>query len=291
MKKSRLNLLIASIGILFAATVIMSFSDGVNEHLKSVAGSKASYCGAPKDSYQTCFSCHSDGPAPSKINNVITSDIPVNGYTPGAVYTITATFVRPGHTKFGYEISPQDSAGNTIGTLAIKNANSKLTTTSNSYITQTSAGSLQSGTATYTFNWTAPTKGTGSVTFWGAFNAADNDGTTDGDSIFISNMYIKENVKAGIEDILSNSSNVKVFPNPTADKVSVQYTLTENTTVQIVLVNATGQTVAILAPEQQASVGDYQQDFFLNGKYPKGVYVLNIIKGSKIEANKVILAN
>ncbi len=125
------------------------------------SGAPAGYSGSPGDG-QNCKNCH--GGSSATVSGWITSDIPPAGYTSGTIYTITATVSGSG--KKGLEVSPQNATGTQLGILAAGSNNHLVGGTK--YVTQNSAGSTSS-TVVYTFTWTAPALGTGTVTFYGAF--------------------------------------------------------------------------------------------------------------------------
>ncbi len=125
------------------------------------SGAPAGYTGSPGDG-QNCVNCH--GGSSAAVTGWITSNIPAQGYTAGANYTITVTVSGSG--KKGFEVSPQNVSGTQLGVLAAGSGNHLVGGTK--YVTQSSAGSTSS-TVTWTFTWTAPVAGTGTVTFYGAF--------------------------------------------------------------------------------------------------------------------------
>ncbi len=125
------------------------------------SGAPAGYTGSPGDG-MNCVNCH--GGSSAAVTGWITSNIPSQGYTAGTVYTITVTVSGSG--KKGFEVSPQNGSGTQLGVLAA-GTGSHLTG-GTKYVTQSSAGSTSS-TVTWSFTWTAPTAGTGMVTFYGAF--------------------------------------------------------------------------------------------------------------------------
>ncbi|MCX6277244.1 MAG: T9SS type A sorting domain-containing protein [Bacteroidetes bacterium] len=148
--------------VILAAIILFGFS------VRSMAypsGAPAGYTGSPGDGHH-CVSCHNGSAA--TVSGWITSNIPTQGYTPGVVYTITVTVSGTG--KKGFEVSPQDPSGVQLGTLAAGTGN-HLVTGGTKYVTQNSAGSTSS-TVTWSFTWTAPSTGTGVVTFYGAFTVA-----------------------------------------------------------------------------------------------------------------------
>ena len=125
-------------------------------------GAPSGYTGSPFDG-KNCTNCH--GGSASTVAGMITSNIPAAGYTPGASYTITVTVSGSGNK--GFEVSPQNAAGTLLGTLTAGSGNKLVG--SGKYVTQSSS---LTGTATWSFGWTAPAAGTGSVTFYGAFTAS-----------------------------------------------------------------------------------------------------------------------
>ena len=77
-------------------------------------GVPAGMTGSPGDG-DNCTSCH--GGTATTTASLITSNIPASGYIPGATYTITATNSLTGSGKMGFEVSPQNAAGDLLGTL------------------------------------------------------------------------------------------------------------------------------------------------------------------------------
>src|SRR6185295_20076410 len=85
-------------------------------------GALPGYTGSPFDT-KTCSNgptCH--GGAPTPLTGLITSNIPVSGYLADSTYTVTATVSSANVVRFGFEISPQDPAGNLLGTIIITDA-------------------------------------------------------------------------------------------------------------------------------------------------------------------------
>ena len=128
-------------------------------------GAPAGYTGSPGDGHN-CTYCH--GGSATTVSGLITSNIPVQGYTANTTYTITATVTGSGGK--GFEVSPQDIPGTLLGTLAA-GSGSKLVG-SGKYVTHNAP--VGGSTATWVFSWTAPASGTGTVTFYGAFAVTEN---------------------------------------------------------------------------------------------------------------------
>ncbi len=205
----KFKIIIASVIVLLGFIVINNFDFAFG----NVAGAPTGATGSPGDGpSNTCArsGCHT-GTAVTNQNNWITSNIPAAGYTPGQTYTITATATYAGRQRFGFEISPQDLSGNYIGTLAVT-ASTLTQITGTKYITHKSAGTSGSGSDTWSFNWTAPSAGTGAFTFYGAFNCANNNNSSSGDIIYTSTLPVNEAPTPGLDCGVASI----VFPATTA---------------------------------------------------------------------------
>ena len=209
------------LSVLITAIGLMAFTFDRNEDNYSVlysSGPPAGHSGDPLSDNSDCTSCHS-GPEAQSQTGWITSDIPLDGYIPGSTYTITATAKATGHTKFGFQISPQDTLGNILGTLVNTGTNTKLTTDLN-YITQSSSGTTGTDSLSWEFDWTAPAESSGEANFYGAFNITNGNGSTSGDTIMLSILTIKE-FTTNIPDILGGGLKISLYPNPASDFVTI----------------------------------------------------------------------
>jgi len=100
------------ISVCVATLVLAAFTldnTGITGPLRS-SGSPPGYCGDPAGGNLDCTSCHS-GSVATMQPGWIESNIPETGYVPGTEYTITATATLNGYSKFGFEVSPQNSEG------------------------------------------------------------------------------------------------------------------------------------------------------------------------------------
>ncbi|MBK9730161.1 MAG: T9SS type A sorting domain-containing protein [Chitinophagaceae bacterium] len=258
----------------------------LNTATSNGSGAPSGNTGSPSDN-KTCAqnNCH-PGTA-TAIFDVITSNVPLEGYEPGSTYTITATVTDPSLVKFGFEISPQSSTGTILGTMALIDANkTKFTTTSNKYITHKSGGTSFPGhTATWSFSWTAPIAGTGAVTFYGAFNFSNNNNNTSGDVIHTSTLTIPESFGVGIDET-GDLAAFNIYPNPAANEVHLTYSLDQPQQVVVSLFSLSGKMIGVLQNESQAS-GIYHPSFPMEG-YAKGVYILELQAGEKSVSRKII---
>jgi len=283
MKKTLLSL-----SLVAGAILIMAFENGVNSPAHS-SGALPGYCGDPAGGNKTCNAsgCHT-GPAATSQTGWITSNIPGTGYVPGTTYTIIATATRAGHSKFGFQISPQNGTGTYMGTLVNTSAQTQLTGTGVKYITHTSSGTSGSGSKTWTFNWTAPTAGSGSVTFYGAFNVTNANNNTLGDTVYTSSLIVPEDISTGLSHSSAGLASVKIFPNPVADQLNVKYFTNESSSVEIKLFDIQGKISDVLLSSDNKK-GLHVETFEIAGKYPAGIYFVKITVGEKSNLEKVII--
>ena len=90
------------------------------------------------------------------------------------------------------------------------------------YITHTSNGTTgNNGVKEWSFNWTAPTTGSGTVTFYGCFNNANNNGGTSGDSIIRSSLVVQEKLAASIGLTAFQKHGFNIFPMPTTNDLNI----------------------------------------------------------------------
>lgn len=158
-----------------------------------------------------CTDCHAGVAVPTP--NLIQSDVPSSGYVPGETYTIGCG-ISSGHSKYGFQISPQDASGNLLGTLT---AGTGSKVTSDKYVTHDNP--FSGSVAVWSFQWTAPAAGTGDVTFYGSFLGANDNGNPTGDQVLTSTLVVSEDESAGVFDQAENP--LKVYPTQVDDRLSI----------------------------------------------------------------------
>ncbi|MGB0850967.1 MAG: choice-of-anchor V domain-containing protein [Bacteroidia bacterium] len=184
-------------------------------------GSPGGKSGSPSDG-STCSTnggCHSGGaPVEQKF---LSSDIEVGGYVPGKTYTISLNPTKSGISVWGFEMSAEDKNGATIGEFA--NSDNVNLVSSQNRVTHKFASSSGAGGVTWDATWTAPEAGSGEVKFYAAVLGANGNGKTGGDQVYTDVLTISE----GEPSIVSNleSVKIKVYPNPTSEKLFIESTV------------------------------------------------------------------
>lgn len=263
---------------IFAMAIISIFiSEYSSVAIGNGNGAPAGKTGSPADG-GNCTSCHS-GTA-TTVGGLITSTIPMSGYIPGQTYTITGTITTANKTKFGFEISPQNNSGALAGTIIVTNSTGTKLVGSGKYITHQMAGnSFPSGTATWSFDWTAPVAGSGALTFYGAFNSTNSSNTTSGDIITLSTLPVSENTTTGIAGVNTNSDQVSVYPNPVSDKLYISSDLKRSENMEVDIIDINGKLI-----KSTEKINNYI-DF---SDMAKGYYILKIKTTEGLVIKKVV---
>lgn len=147
----RASLLLLAGGLL-ATTVFQSNSSGITG--RSVVG-----CGGG--------GCHSNAANPA---TAITLIGPTGGYTPGQTYTIGLGVSNATQNKAGFDLTVSAGTLSNAGTGMAINGNEARHTT---------PATMTSGNAGWSFSWTAPAAGSGTVTVNVASNAVNGNGNAD----------------------------------------------------------------------------------------------------------------
>jgi len=248
-------------------TIVYGFSGG---GLKYPSGAPAGYTGSPGDG-QNCTHCH--GGVPATVTGWITSDIPETGYVPGQTYLITATSTGSG--KKGFEVSPQNFAGDFLGTL-VAGSGSKLVG-NNAYITHTNG--VSSSTATWNFQWTAPAEGTGDVVFYGAFAIKESHTR-------LTSLLVHEDNTVSITQ--TRAQRFKVYPNPVKNRLTITYRLEKAQAITARLYTLDGKLVSTLVNEQQ-SAGSHTSATMIGQSAERGVYLLQVTFDAQSFTKKLLV--
>jgi len=138
----------------FAYLALTSYSSGIT-------GQSTTGCGS---------GCHGNSVSPNTVISV--SGLPAGGYTNGAVYSltlsITNTTITGPNLRDGFDMTSTGGSFTAVAGTALNGANE---------IRHTTPKTVVSGTASWTFNWTAPVSGSATVNFNVAGNATNGDGS------------------------------------------------------------------------------------------------------------------
>jgi hypothetical protein len=231
-------------------------------------GSPGGRSGSTTDNGATCSTnggCHNSSSAPAS-QDMISTNVPSNGYAPGSSYDITINISDEGTSVWGFEMMAEDKNGLPVG--AFSNNSQVNSLNSGLRATHKFASSSSSHAQTWIANWTAPASGTGSVTFYVSAMAANGNGNNRGDRVFIDTISITENTSANIAEL--ENFQINLYPNPATQKIVI--TGYENTSSNIKVINSMGETVMSGLFKNALNISELAS----------GTYYLKIIENNRV---------
>ena len=254
------------VGALVLATQAISYS----------SGPPPGNAGAPGNNTCATAGCHNSFAVNSGDGVVgITTNIPESGFVPGETYTVTLKALDAGMSAFGFQaLAYAASKPGGVGQVVLTDTDRTRTIGSggNTYVEQNSAGSNATDSTTWSFDWVAPDKGTGDVSFYAAFVAANNNGNRQGDYVYTTNSLFPENLTASLSEIPEIAA-ASVYPNPVADIVSISLLINQPTEFHWKWVNIQGSVVS--AGMRDLKPGEFSRSWDLSD-LPAGLYVLEL---------------
>ncbi|MEO6904147.1 MAG: choice-of-anchor V domain-containing protein [Bacteroidia bacterium] len=241
-----------------------------------------------------CTSCHSGSPVNSSGGSISISSSPAfagNTYIPGTVYTMSVTIARKGSAVFGLDLQVLNSSNATAGTFAITNAKETRIIAAGGAkkeITHQKNGGLTNDTKTFQFNWTAPAKGSGAATFGVSGVAGNHNGGESGDFVYTTSLALTEGTATSIDNNTEVGTNFSIYPNPTSEKITLNYFINKSSIVTCDIYSLTGTKVASLLNEQQ-NAGIKNLTFSMPSGISKGIYIMKLNTGENTIAKKLIL--
>ena len=200
-------------------------------------GSPGGKTGSIGDGGTNCTQCHSGDP--QNATEWIGSNIGDLGYLAGETYTITAMAERSGVSKFGFEVTAENENGDKVGTFTITNATETQLKNGDASVSHTAAGNAGSNNMKeWVFDWTAPDDVVGEITFYGAFNTTNSNGSTSGDVVYLSTHTVGPDV-TGVDEL---ANDFRFYPNPTNGVLNIETPGLEQASSVLVFSN-TGQLV------------------------------------------------
>jgi len=228
--------------------------------------------------------CHGGATATSTISCVIALDsaggVPTTQYVAGMTYTVTITGNNTsgdGNAYYGFQLTSIKGAASAA---TVSNAGTWATTglpatthiappTSYTYLNiceQSSKIAVTGTTITESFVWTAPVAGTGTISFWGAANFVNGDGSADRQDIWnTGSLVVTEEAPLGVATVV-NTADVTVYPNPMTDLLNVAFNAAEGNN-GVTVYDLNGNLIATQAVTAGSNVATFATASWANGMY------------------------
>ncbi|MDP8208041.1 MAG: choice-of-anchor V domain-containing protein [Candidatus Electryonea clarkiae] len=274
--------LMVSIIIISSVSVLFAYSGGPPDNK----------CGIPGTN--DCTQCHNSFGLNSGDGTLDFTDLTI--YISGETYDLSVSLSDEDQSRWGFELAVIDMEGNQAGNLVVSDEeNTQLSDNEDEpdFLKQTRTGTFADETeGEWSFQWTAPSAGAGTVTFYIAGNAANNNGNSSGDYIYAINQAIAEdgaNVVFGDNRNGGTDSYVisSIFPNPFNSFASITLSIPREDHLTVEVYDVLGQKVETLF-NGVMQPGDRQLSWKADGA--NGIYYLQVISGNqKLETKKMIL--
>lgn len=275
----------------------MAFVVSSSLYFSGIHNGKAHDTGAPAGTTNSPFDgascgqthCHNSNPLQA-AKPWITSNVPVYGYTQDSIYTITAKAVDVGFGSFGFEVSPQTSGGAPLGTLIVTNSTATQIVTNGSlqYMTHTIHSYQGTDSVVWTFEWKAPAKGTGSVTFYGCFNCGNGNSSAANTFVFPATLTVIESATDGVGNLRSENASFSVFPNPAKQQINISYNLKQAANVEVNMYGMDGRKISNLLSNMVCE-GNHTDNITLPSSINSGVYFIQLTSNGQSTVQKIIV--
>jgi len=276
----------------FAATFALA-----GYSVKKVTGSHPGSTGAPGEMTCSQIGCHFDAQVITNAvnNNTLIFSGQDSSYYPGQVYTLTLQVQGSAAgptTRFGFElVALKNSDTLNSGQFYITEANRNQIV---SYyidgnlrysVTHKSEGTpaVSDNFNQWVFNWEAPSENAGKITFYYATNCTNDDGTQNGDRIYLHSYQIKPAADVSIKET-KNESALMVNYRKNDKMIQADFETEANLNVSIFLLDINGKelyTNNLYTTSRKSSIS-------IKNNYSPGTYLVTI-KANGLQLTKKIM--
>jgi hypothetical protein len=310
MKKTRFSMLVA---LIVAALFLSSYQSGPAHHAGYDCSGSETGNGNPTGC-STNGGCHGNT-ATSAVAVTIELDSAngnaVTKYKGGLTYIVKLTGVNnttSTEAKFGFQLtaingSTPTAAPVNAGTWDVANlptgvqyspaspGNYLANVIEHNTALSPSSGTGAAGTIyTESFTWTAPAKGTGTISFWAALNAVIGFDVASSlvDHWNTASLILDEDTSTATNtgfSTISNNMDVSIYPNPTTDFVQVELDNVAPGAYNINAYDAEGRKVATSVLEP---TGSFAKTTINTSNWAAGIYLLQFTNGSEERVVRVV---
>lgn len=225
--------------------------------------------GSPGDGGTTCTVCHAPGANFGAVA-MITSNIPANGYEFDTDYTVTVS-VTSSAAGHGFQATAERISDNAnVGTFSATDGNT-LVQDNGARISHANKNN-----STWSFTWRSPSTNQGTIRFYTAVNAVNNNGQNSGDQVVTATS--EPRFSLGISE--ANLLKFEMFPNPSPNEINIQLpTGTAKANAQVF--DYTGKLV------QSKSITSVNNKVDVSS-LSKGIYIVRVSADGKLGAQKFV---
>jgi hypothetical protein len=241
-----------------------------------------------------CTACHNDYAVNTGSGSIAITSVPAltNGYVPGTEYTVTVTVSYPGDSIYGFDFEALLNATTNGGTISLLSPSVDVKTlpynTTLTDAVHTGTGNKSLNSHAFSFYWTAPATGTGTVTFYAAGMGTNDDGTGTpvNDWVYTTSKILTQSA-SGIAEVMAKDFNFSTFPNPATDNLNVKFSLKGVSAVTMDMIDINGKKVANLISENGLN-GEINRTYNISS-YAKGIYFVRLSINNETTMQKIVV--
>lgn len=282
-------LAVASVGFLaFQNSADDSVIESYTNSHRFSGGGMAERTGAPGET--NCTACHAGSTQNGDTENQVSfldGTTPVTSYVPGSTYVVSLQMAsnpaKKGFSAVALDLTEANAGsftGNGLG------GTQDYTQNNRHYVSQTSSSNTDAVTL-WAWQWTAPATNVGDVVFYVASNAADNDGSTSGDVVYLSQHIINAS-SASVTELANEESNFQAGYNVVNHKVEVDFTYLSSGDMHMNLVDMSGRSVYNYSMGN-SEIGENHESIALPDDLKNGMYVVHFFVGNKAMSAKIMV--
>lgn len=265
--------------VITGATIFTAFQGASKKYTqvhKPVFGSGGSglgaRTGAPGEG--NCTACHAGSTQDGASENQFVmkyNGSPVTSYIAGETYTLELAMASD-PAKKGFEATVFDATNAFVGSFTSGASTQVFTINSKNYASHKSSSNTSS-TPTWSWTWTAPANDVGDVTFYIASNKANNNGSTSGDVIYLSQHTF--NSETGIKELKKKTNDFKVGYSAKNNELVISFSANNASEFALNLVDLSGKSV--FTSQFKKSFGENQKVVVpLTDEIGEGMYVVHL---------------
>ncbi len=213
--------------------------------------------------------CHGTQSAAASI--LLNPNLPVGGWVPGTTYHVTLSVTNAAETKAGFDLTVN------VGTISNGSTGTMVMGTE---IHHTTPQVLTSGTATWTFDWTAPSSRATPLTMNVACNTVNGNGAADANDHWNTSTITKA-AATGSSIATFNEGGYSIYPNPAKDQLML--TVKDGKDVVISAASMNGSFIALNA--EKVATDKYRIN---TANLASGAYVLMLRTEGKTFATRFV---
>lgn len=250
--------------LLFIGTIIWMGSSGGAGAIQG-----ADRTGGPV-SQGFCSQCHNGGSFGTDVQVFLTdlNGDTISEYVPETAYTLKVTVIGEGAARYGFQSVALDTGNEGSGAYGMAANGSQITSVSGRDYFEHSSPSTS---GEWEIEWTAPSSGTGPVTFYAAGNAVNGNFAMSGDQPDTTSLTIAESQTSSLKDRQLTNIQMELAPNPAQDYISIRWSNDVVTPRSLRIFDAAGH---ILLERDITGADEILNQPIWD--YPAGIYMVQI---------------